>query len=137
MLLAVFFVLTSSAAPLDIKKLVPGGTEVSRSHGEIKVKTAAGTIIELGVDADGELEEASGSAAEKGDVFEPGEGQLTLAKATQALKKSGKTAQGEWTFEENESGDWIYDFEGTENKKAVDWIIHATNGKLLRTEIDD
>jgi hypothetical protein len=137
MLLAVLLILSAEASTLDIKKLVPGGTEISRDNGEIKVKTTAGTVIELSMDADGELEEASGSAVLKGDVFEPGAGQLSLAQASEGLKKSGKTPQGEWTFEENENGDWIYDFEGTENKKAVDYIVNATNGKLLKTEIDD
>lgn len=121
----------------DAAKLVPEGKIVSQKADEIKVKTKSGTVVEIGVDMDGELEEASGGAAEKGDVFEPGEKLITLKAAVETLKKAGKTLQGEWIFEENEEGEWVYDIEGVEKKAAVDYIVNATNGKLMKTEVDE
>ncbi len=136
-----FLLFCSSLAPrafanADALKLVPGGKIQVQTPFETKVTTAAGTTIELGF-ADGELEEASGAACEKGDVFEPGEKKLGLKAAVDALKKLGKTLQGEWTYEQLENGEWVYDFEGTENKKNVDFILSAESGKLLKTEVDE
>lgn len=129
--------ITLAHASTDAVKLVPGGKILSQKPDEIQVTTKAGTVVEIGLDADGEMEEASGSAADKGDVFEPGEKMISLKGAVEALKRAGKTLQGEWTFEENEEGDWVYDFEGVEKKAAVDYIVNATNGKLLKTEVDE
>lgn len=124
-------------AGLDPLKLVPGGKVKSKTSFEIKVTTPQNTEVELGIDQEGELEEASGVAAEKGDVFVPGEKRLPLSDIVASLKKAGKTLQGEWIFEQNDEGDWLYDLEGTENKKNVDFIVNAESGKLLRTEIDE
>ncbi|MFP5490801.1 MAG: PepSY domain-containing protein [Bacteriovoracia bacterium] len=124
-------------ADVDALKLVPGGKIKSKTSFEIKVTTAQNTEVELGIDQDGDLEEASGLSAEKGDVFEPGEKRLPLKDVVAALKKAGKTLQGEWIFEQSDDGDWLYDLEGIENKKNVDYIVNAENGKLLRTEVDE
>lgn len=135
----VFFTLFSlpALADVDALKLVPGGKIKSKTSFEIKVTTAQNTEVELGIDQDGDLEEASGLSAEKGDVFVPGEKRLPLKDVVAALKKAGKTLQGEWIFEQSDDGDWLYDLEGIENKKNVDYIVNAENGKLLRTEVDE
>lgn len=124
-------------ADVDALKLVPGGKIKSKTSFEIKVTTPQNTEVELGIDQDGDLEEASGLAAEKGDIFEPGEKRLSLKDVVAALKKAGKTLQGEWIFEQSDDGDWLYDLEGIENKKNVDYIVNAETGKLLRTEVDE
>lgn len=137
-LLSIFLhIFSLSHAGTDATKLVPGGKILSQKPDEIKVTTKAGTVVEIGLDGDGEMEEATGSSADKGDVFEPGDKMITLKMAVDSLKKSGKTLQGEWTFEENEEGDWVYDLEGVEKKAAVDYIVNATNGKLIKTEVDE
>jgi hypothetical protein len=127
----------SALAEVDALKLVPGGKIKIKNSFEIKVTTVQNTEVDLGIDQDGNLEEASGLSAEKGDVFEPGEKRLSLKEVVAILKKSGKALQGEWIFEQSDDGDWLYDVEGIENKKNVDYIINAENGKLLRTEVDE
>lgn len=128
---------SSGHAKTDYTKLVPGGKVLEQSKIDIKIKTKAGTHIEIGIDDDGEMEEASGSAAHKGDEFEPGNKLVSLKVAVENLVKAGKSVQGEWIFEENEEGEWIYDIEGEENKKPVDYIVSAKDGKLLKTEVDE
>ncbi|MBY0516785.1 MAG: PepSY domain-containing protein [Bacteriovoracaceae bacterium] len=128
--------LSAYAAP-DLVKLVPQSTIAGKTKTEIKLKTKAGTIVEIGIDDEGEMEEASGSLADKGDEFEPGDKSLSLKAVVEILKKEGKKLQGEWTYEENEEGDWVYDFEGIEKNKDVDYIVNATTGKILKTELDD
>ena len=128
---------TSVQAKTDYSKLVPGGKIVEKTKIDIKIKTKAGTNIEIGIDDDGEMEEASGSAAHKGDEFEPGNKLVSLKVAVDNLVKAGKAVQGEWTFEKSEEGEWIYDIEGEENKKPVDYIVSAKDGKLLKTEVDE
>lgn len=135
--LLIILMATQAWAMPDTAKLVPDSTVVSKTKIDVKVKTKAGTTIELGFDDDGELEEASGTAAIKGDAFIPGDGLLTLKAITDELAKNGKTLQGEWTFEENEEGDWVYDLEGSEKGKEVDFIVNAKTGKLIATEIDE
>jgi uncharacterized membrane protein YkoI len=130
------FTLSAYAVP-DLIKLVPHSTLSSKTKTEIKLKTKAGTVIEIGIDDDGEMEEASGNLAEKGDEFEPGDKILSLKAVVDILKKEGKKLQGEWTYEENEEGDWVYDFEGIEKNKDVDYIVNATTGKILKTELDE
>lgn len=124
-------------AKADLVRLVPGGKVTMQKDGEAQVTTPAGTLVDIELDMDGELEEASGSSAEKGDVFEPGEKMITLKAAVESLKKAHKTLQGEWTFEESEEFGWVYDIEGVEKKAAVDYIVSAESGKLLKTEVDE
>ncbi len=136
-LVGLLLLATSVQAKTDYSKFVPGGKIVEQSKIDIKIKTKAGTNIEIGIDDDGEMEEASGTAAHKGDEFEPGNKLVSLKVAVDNLVKAGKTVQGEWIFEENEEGEWIYDIEGEENKKPVDYIVSAKDGKLLKTEVDE
>ncbi len=117
--------------------LVPGGKISEQTKAEIHITTAAGTVIDIELDMDGELEEASGNAAEKGDIFEPGDKLVSLKVAVEQLKKAGKTLQGEWTFEETDEHGWVYDIEGVEKKAPVDYIVSAESGKLLKTEVDE
>jgi hypothetical protein len=122
------------ASPL-VKELVPQGKIVSESPESIKVETVGKTQIELVFDDKGVLEEAYGKAAGKGDNFVPGQKMLPLDEIIKKL--TGKTIQGEWIFEQNANGDWVYDIEGRENDKDVDYIINAETGAVKEVILDE
>lgn len=127
---------TARAADPKISTIIPEGEIVQEKEREVKVKTKAGSIVEVEFDRGGKFEEASGKAPDK-DVLNPGNNLITLAKAYEALKAAGKTATGDWSLEKSFMKGWIYEFEGFENGKEVDYLINAENGKFLETRIDD
>ena len=136
-LLSVISFNAQSATDKDKKALnfVPGGEIQSSGKDEIKVKTTAGTIVEVELDRDGSLDEASGEFALK-DSFVPGKGLLSLNKAVEAMKKHGKTVEGEWSLEKDFLRDWEYEFEGVENNKKYEYALNAKTGELIKSEAD-
>ena len=128
-------ILSSAFASPLVKELVPKAKVVDESPESIKVLTPHKTEIELVFDDKGVLEEAFGKAAGKGDNFVPGQKLLPLEEIVKKL--SGKTLQGEWIFEKNSKGDWVYDIEGRENNKDVDYIINAETGAVIEVIFDE
>ena len=118
------------------KQLVPEGTIAQEKEREFKVRTKAGSIVEVEFERNGKFEEASGKSPDK-DVLVPGNGLITLASATDVLKKQGKVASGDWSLENSFIKGWVYEFEGFEKGKEVDYLIDAKSGKFLETRIDD
>ena len=131
----VSLLLSSAFASPLVKELVPQGKIVSESPESIKVETVGKTQIELVFDEKGVPEEAYGKAAGKGDNFVPGQKMLPLDEIIKKL--TGKTIQGEWIFEQNTNGDWVYDIEGRENDKDVDYIINAETGAVKEVILDE
>lgn len=117
-------------------KYVKEGKVVHEKANEVKVQTKAGTVVEVEFKNDGTLEEASGKALDQ-DVFEPGNGMISLKDARDSLKKAGKTPVGEWSFENSLTKGWNYEFEGFEDGKKMDYIVDAKNGKLIESRIDN
>lgn len=117
-------------------KYVKEGKVVHEKDNEVKVQTKAGTIVEVEFKNDGTLEEASGKALDQ-DIFEPGNGLISLKDAREALKKAGKTPVGEWSFDNSLTKGWNYEFEGFENGSKIDYVVDAKNGKLLESRIDN
>lgn len=136
-LLVVFgMIATARAETVDITSIVPNGEVIQEKEREFKVRTKAGTVVEVEFERNGEFEEASGKAPDK-DVLNPGKGLITLSKAYDSLKATGKNATGDWTLEKSFIKGWVYEFEGFEAGKEVDYLINAENGKFLETRIDD
>lgn len=128
-------VLSSAFASPLVKELVPQGKIVNESPESIKVETPNKTEIELVFDDKGILEEAFGKAAGKGDNFVPGQKLLPLEEIVKKL--SGKTLHGEWIFEQNSKGEWVYDIEGSEKGKDVDYIINSETGAVSEVILDE
>lgn len=125
------------AAPksADALKFVPGGEVLSSKNNEFIVKTKQGTQVEVELNNDGTLDEASGNLAQK-DEFVPGMGLLSLADAVKAMKKAGKEVQGEWSLDKDMLRDWEYEFEGFENGKSFEYTMNAKTGELVKSEAD-
>lgn len=115
---------------------VPGGTLVKEDGNEFDFKTSKNTIVEVELNSDGTVDEASGDLAHEGDVFNPGNNHLTLEAAVAALKKAGKNPTGDWSYEKSVVRGWVYEFEGNENGTKMEYVISATDGKLLKDKKD-
>lgn len=115
--------------------LVPGGKILSTEENEFVVQTKNNSLVEVEFNNDGSLDEASGKKARQ-DVFVPKDGLLSLAAATEAMSKAGKSIDGEWSLEKGFMKDWEYEFEGVEAEKRVEYSMNAKTGEITKTEFD-
>lgn len=119
-----------------IAHLIPGGEIVQEKDHEVKVRTKSGSIVEVEFERNGAFEEASGKSPDK-DILVPGPSLIPLTKAYASLKDAGKSASGDWSLEKSFIKGWVYEFEGFENGREVDYLVDAESGKFLETRIDD
>lgn len=117
-------------------KFVPGATLAKEDGNDYDFKTSKNTIVEVELNNDGTIDEASGDLAHEGDVFNPGNNHLTLEAAVAALKKAGKTPSGDWSYEKSLLRGWVYEFEGHEKGTKMEYTVSATDGKLLTDKKD-
>lgn len=129
--------LAANATPREnALKYVKEGKVVHEKENDFKIQTKSGSIVEVEFKNDGTLEEASGKALDQ-DIFEPGNGMISLKDAKDALKKAGKAPVGEWSFENSLTKGWNYEFEGFESGNKMDYVVDAKSGKLLESRIDN
>lgn len=117
-------------------KYVPGSKLVKEDGSDYDFRTPKNTIVEVELNNDGTIDEASGDLAHEGDVFNPGSNQLSLEAAVAALKKAGKMPTGDWSYEKSLLRGWVYEFEGNENGTKMDYVVSAVDGKLLKDSKD-
>lgn len=120
----------------SLQKMIPDSKVIQQDGAEYEVMTPKQTVVEIEFNRDGSIDEASGDAAQAGDVFNPGEGMITLADAVAALSKAGKTPSGDWSYEKSLTKGWIYEFEGTENGKKMEYAVSAKDGKIVKDNRD-
>jgi uncharacterized membrane protein YkoI len=82
----------------------------------------------------GELSEASGDHLNKGDLFEPGQGLITLSTAAQSVTKAGNILKDEWEFEKDSKYGWVYSFEGERKGNSMDFMVDAKTGAIVKAE---
>lgn len=126
------FPLLAAVSQDQALKYVPGAKVLRDDGYEFKLQTPKGTVVEVELNRDGSLDEASGKSIAAGDVFIPGEGRISLADALSALKKEGKVPRGEWSFEKSMLKGWVYEVEGMEDGKEMEYKIDAKTGKLVK-----
>ena len=117
-------------------KMVPGAKVVKIEGREFDLQTTKDTLVEVEVNSDGSIDEASGKAALGGDLFVPGKGHINLETAVATLKKAGKNPSGSWSFKKSVLSGWIYEFDGIEAGKEMEYDISAKDGKLLKSRQD-
>lgn len=116
--------------------MVPESQLFLQDGDELTFQTPKGTLVEIEFNHDGSLDEASGHLALTGDVFSPVGDFMKLNEAVAALQKAGKTPSGDWTFEKSMLHGWVYEFEGLENGKMMEYIVDGKSGKLLKSKRD-
>lgn len=113
-------------------KFIPNSKVVKVDGHEIDLQTAKGTVVEVELNRDGTLDEASGDAVNGGDQFVPGDGLMSLEQAIAALKTAGKSPTGDWKLKKSMMNGWVYEFDGQENGKDMEYAISAKDGKLVK-----
>lgn len=117
-------------------KMVPESKLILQDGSELSLQTPKGTLVEVEFNNDGSIDEASGNSATHGDVFLPPGNLMNLNDAITALQKAGKSPTGDWTFEKSIIHGWVYEFEGSENGKMMEYLLDAKSGKLLKSRRD-
>jgi hypothetical protein len=111
--------------------MVPRG-KIWESHPkEFIIKTPAGTKVGVEFKRDGSFEEASGHNLNKGDVFEPGMGLISLSTAAQKLSEAGGKISGYWSLSKDNEYDWIYEFEEEREDIKLLFIVKAATGEVV------
>lgn len=114
-------------------KYVPGGTVVSEKKDEFKIKTANGKIVEVELDRNGKLDEASGYSIE--DQFVPGGDLKPLNEVVAMLQKEGKNLTGEWSFDRSTTRGWYYEFDGQDEKgRDLEVKVDAKTGNIIKID---
>lgn len=117
-------------------KLVPGGTVVEAKKDEVKIKTQAGSLVEIEFSRSGELDEASGDAMDS-DSFIPGKGHKSLSEVSSELKKQGYQVSGDWSYESGFMKDWHYEVDAFKDNQNLELIVDAKTGKVTKSKIDN
>lgn len=120
----------------SLTKLIPQSKVVKKDGDEYEVMTPKNTVVEVELNRDGTVDKASGDAAVGGDTFVPGSGMISLADAVESLKKSGKSAAGDWSYKKSFTNGWVYEFEGLENGKEMEYQVSAKDGSLVKDRRD-
>lgn len=120
----------------SLMKMVPESKVVRQDGKEYKLTTSKETLMEVEFNRDGTIDDASGDAAVAGDVFAPGDGMMTLAQAVESLKKVGKTPSGDWSYKKSFMHGWVYEMEGFESGKKMEYLISAKDGSLVKEKKD-
>jgi hypothetical protein len=110
--------------------MVPGSKIDIKNWRDYVLKTHAGTKVKIEFDYLGEMKEASGANLNRGDIFEPGQGLISLSSAAHNLKKIGKTLKGDWVLEHDQKLGWIYEIQGELDGGPVDYAIDAKTGMI-------
>ncbi|WP_413574889.1 hypothetical protein ACLVWU_11645 [Bdellovibrio sp. HCB290] len=120
----------------SLTKIVPAGNIVRQDGHEYKLTTSKNTLMEVEFNRDGSIDEASGDAAGAGDVLVPGEGRKTLEEVVKSLNVAGKKPSGDWSFKKSFIHGWIYEVEGFEGGKKMEYLVSAKDGSLIKEKQD-
>jgi uncharacterized membrane protein YkoI len=138
--LVVFFLLIiplyglSKATEELVKSMVPGGKVSIQTGSDFSVRTEAGTKVIVEFSRKGDLDEASGLNLGSGDIFEPGNGLISLGTAAQVVEKQGHKVKGEWRLERDSELGWIYELEGTHDRESMEFVVDAKSAQLIKAE---
>ena len=124
----------SKATEELVKSMVPHGEVTQGFAKEYTVKTPAGTKITVEFDRAGKFDEASGLNLGKGDVFEPGDGLLTLGSVAKKLNEKGHFIVGEWRIEKDSKLGWIYELSGLQDEENINYVVDARTAQLISSE---
>lgn len=138
--LVVFFLLIvplyglSKATEELVKSMIPGGKVSKNTGSDFSIRTEAGTKVIVEFSRKGDLDEASGLNLGRGDIFEPGDGLISLGSAAQIVEKHGHKVKGEWRLERDTELGWIYELGGSHDSENINYLVDAKKAQLIKTQ---
>jgi hypothetical protein len=138
--LVVFFLMVvplyglSKATEELVKSMVPGGKVSTHIGSDFSVRTLAGTKVIIEFSRKGIFDEASGLNLGSGDIFEPGNGLISLGSAAQSVEKQGHKVKGKWRLENDHDLGWIYELENSPDRETMEYVVDAKSAQLINVE---
>lgn len=114
-----------------VRSMIPGGSIKQEMSTDFYVRTIAGTRVLVEFDHQGSLDEASGLNLGSGDIFEPGEGLLTLETTARKLTEKGHKVRGLWRLEKDTSSRWYYELQVRSDLEDTFLQVDARSAKVL------
>ena len=115
-----------------VKGMVPHGVVAQKTGDDYVVKTKSGTKVMIEFDRSGKLDEASGLNLDRGDIFEPGDGLMTLGSVAQMIKKMTPFTPSLWKLEKDSQIGWFYELTSVTEDEPVSFLINAKTAKLIK-----
>lgn len=117
-----------------VNQMIPRGKIIHRFGNDFNLRTPSGTKVLIQCSDNLSLKQALGQNLGKGDIFEPGNGLLSLDGVARILEQRGFKVRGFWKIERDRNEKWIYriqkyEKEDTENIKGL--LIDAKTADIL------
>lgn len=134
MIFAMFTFLLSTERAMSQHHLAyvsPNSTVLHHSKKTIQLKTQNNTQITLYLDTKGELEAAEGVNLNRGDIFYPGQGILSLSDIEKRMKSLGEKTYGRWMFTKYQEYGWVYKLNVAVKGEPIFHMVNAYSGQLI------
>ena len=122
---------TSTVCSASYQDLSPEAQEVIIGSKTIKIKTKGHTLITIKRDAVGKWEEISGVNLNRGDVFLPGQGLLSLEQVARKMLQQGRKIYGRWRLIKYQEYGWVYQVNAHNKTQATFLMLNAYSGQLI------
>jgi hypothetical protein len=114
-----------------VRSMIPGGSVRQEMSTDFTVRTIAGTKVMVEFDQQGSLDEASGLNLGSGDIFEPGEGLLSLETTARKLTEQGHKVRGLWRLEKDLHARWYYELQVRSELEDTFLQVDARSAKVF------
>lgn len=111
----------------------PHSTVLHQNKKTIQLKTQNNTQITLYLGVQGELESAEGVNLNRGDIFHPGQGRLSLSDVEKRMKSFGEKIYGRWMLTKYQEYGWVYKLNVAVKGEPIFYLVNAHSGQLIGT----
>lgn len=124
---------TTSAQAMSYAGYSPDSQVLHRSAKSVKLKTKNNTYIDLQLNDRGQLEVAEGVNLNRGDIFYPGQGILSLTQIEKRMTYLGEKIYGRWRLIKYQQYGWVYQLNVASKERPIFHLINAYSGQLIGT----
>lgn len=104
----------------------------------IKLRTKNNTDIDILFNHKGQLEVAEGVNLNRGDIFIPGQGMLSLSEIERRMLSLGERIYGKWRLVKYQEYGWVYKVNAAGKGRPIFHLVNAYSGQLIgsMTQLD-